>query len=302
MLAASELLKARILVAESRDENTALTAQMLCGAGYVNVTSTHDSSAVCLLHAANRFDIILLDVGMPGRKASQVMRRLNEIEPLSQLPVLVMTAESQSAHCALATGARDFVSKPLDSITLQARLRNLLEMRLLSREVGDGNQIIEEAVLTRTAELHRSEARLKSLLALSADWYWEQDVDGRMTSVSGPALDMLDFKSDLFSQDSHRGYPDRATLAGKIEARLPFLDLLFCHTRADGAIRYMRVSGEPVFDSGSRFTGYRGIGTDITMPHCAQNWGAPRLWTEQAPAASERKCSAMSIDIGNVLD
>ena len=57
---------------------------------------------------------------------------------------------------------------------------------------------------------------------------------------------------------------ERALLDEKIAAREPFLDFIYSRQNGDGSMQYLQVSGEPMFDNGSRFVGYRGIGLDIT--------------------------------------
>lgn len=301
MIEMVEFLNARILVAEDVKEKVTLQEKMLCDAGYRHVTSTRDSRSICSLHAANHFDLILLDLEMSGLNAGKVMKGLNEIEPLNFLPLLVITAELDREIRALQAGARDFLSRPFDSVELLTRIRNMLEVRLLYRKINHSNEVFEERVQTHTAELRKSEARLKSFINLSSDWYWEQDADGRMTSVSGPALEMLGYDDGFISQVNQGDDAGRAKLVEKIEARLPFLDLVYGHTNSHGAIRTMRVSGEPMFDSGSRFTGYRGIGTDITTSSCAVD---PVF----APAPDHHKATirrpngaAALIDVGNAM-
>ena len=57
---------------------------------------------------------------------------------------------------------------------------------------------------------------------------------------------------------------ERKILEGNIAARRPFLDFIYSRTKPDGSRQYLMVSGEPVFDPSGRFTGYRGIGKDVT--------------------------------------
>jgi hypothetical protein len=57
---------------------------------------------------------------------------------------------------------------------------------------------------------------------------------------------------------------ERAELEANIADRKPFLDFIYSRTDADGAIAYLQVSGEPMFDNASRFIGYRGVGRDVT--------------------------------------
>ncbi len=107
---------------------------MLRGAGYERVESTGDSNEVCGLHRKNRYDLILLDLQMPGMDGFQVMEGLQEIEGDGYLPVLVITAQPDHKLRALKAGAKDFVSKPFELAEVLARVHNMLEVRLLHRE------------------------------------------------------------------------------------------------------------------------------------------------------------------------
>src|SRR6185295_18256411 len=127
--------------------------------------------------------------------------------------------------------------------------------------------------LERTAAeqaVRESEARFRSLTALSSDWYWEQDAEYRFTRLEGRQVAGGDdslrkrlmgrtrWDSGLECEggwDAHR-----AALA----ARRTFHDLLMWREREDGGVRYVIVSGEPVFGPDGAFTGYRGVGRDVT--------------------------------------
>ncbi|MBA3508279.1 MAG: PAS domain S-box protein, partial [Betaproteobacteria bacterium] len=128
------------------------------------------------------------------------------------------------------------------------------------------------------AALRDSEARFRSLTALSSDWYWEQDENLRFTAHSTgvglePPLrraeDPLRRAEDLSKQrwelpilgvGDAQWAEHKATLA----ARKPFADFEYQRMRADGSIRSVSVSGEPKFDAAGNFAGYRGIGKDVT--------------------------------------
>ena len=182
------------------------------------------------------------------------------------LPVLVITAQPGHKLRALKAGAKDFVSKPFDLVEVQTRIHNMLEVRLLYSKLADYNRVLEQTVLERTAQLRESEARFQRFTELSSDWYWEQDAQGKLTNCSGPVTEMLGI-------DGAGGWnaAERALLDANIASRRPFLDLVYSRVKADGATQYLQVSGEPMFDTCSRFIGYRGIGMDITerMQPCA---------------------------------
>jgi PAS domain S-box-containing protein len=269
MLDASEIHNARILIVDDQDANVILLEKMLRNAGYTQITSTQDPRTVCDLHQAHRYDLILLDLQMPEMDGFEVMEGLKKIETGGYLPVLVITAQPGHKLRALQTGAKDFVSKPFDLVEVQTRIHNMLEVRLLYRRLDNYNRVLEQTVLERTAELRESEARFKSFTELSSDWYWEQDAQGTYTKVSGPVFEMLGIEAvDMLGATGTvlTGWnaDERALLDANIAARRPFLDFVYSRRNPDDTMQYLQVSGEPIFDSSSRFVGYRGVGMDVT--------------------------------------
>lgn len=251
-----------------------LLEQMLGDAGYTGVMSTMDPHAVCELHRQHSFDLILLDLQMPGMDGFQVMEGLGANDSDAYLPVLVITAEPGHKLRALKAGARDFVSKPFDLVEVKTRIRNMLEVRLLHKKLAQYNRQLEQTVAERTAQLRESEARYRSLTELASDWYWEQDENGVFTKVSGPVLAMLGIQADTALADGSdtsealRGgwnETERAALRANIAARQPFLDFVFSRVNADGSQQKFQVSGEPMFNLASRFIGYRGIGIELGL-------------------------------------
>ncbi len=269
MLEASEILNASILIVDDQEANVMLLERMLLNAGYVHITSTRDPRTVSALHQEHRYDLILLDLQMPEMDGFEVMEHLKESDPSGYLPVLVITAQPGHKLRALQAGAKDFVSKPFDLVEVKTRIHNMLEVRLLYQKLENYNKVLEQTVLERTAELRESEARFKSFTELSSDWYWEQDAHGKFTKVSGPVYEMLGIAPDELLGASGTvlagwNADERALLDANIAARRPFLDFVYSRQNPDGTKQYLQVSGEPMFDSGSRFIGYRGIGMDVT--------------------------------------
>ena len=275
MLQATEILNASILIVDDQEANVMLLEQVLRNAGYTRITSTMDPQAVHALHQQHRYDLILLDLQMPEMDGFEVMEGLRDLEAGSYLPVLVITAQPGHKLRALQAGAKDFVSKPFDLVEVQTRIHNMLEVRLLYRRLADYNRQLEQTVLERTAELRESEARFQRFTELSSDWYWEQDAEGTMTRFSGPVAEMLGIGA---TEGAEGGWnvDERAALDANIASRRPFLDFLYTRTRANGDVQYLQVSGEPMFDSSSRFIGYRGVGMDITERMQWRPWEAVR--------------------------
>ncbi len=188
---AVDTLSARILIVDDQEANVQLLERVLGEAGYTCVATTMDPYEVCALHRKNRYDLILLDLQMPGMDGFAVMAGLETSDADTYLPVIVLTAQPGHKLRALQAGAKDFISKPFDLIEVKTRIHNMLEVRLLYKKLEDYARVLEQTVQERTAELRESEARFRSLTELASDWYWEQDETGRFTRVSGPVLDML---------------------------------------------------------------------------------------------------------------
>ncbi len=174
--------------------------------------------------------------------------------------------------------------EPLQRQPLRVRYRNrpdrVFELTAEPMFRGDtfiGYRGLSLDVSERTALIERlvaSEARFRALTELSSDWYWEMDSELRFTRIERGALaqehiahlppsDVLgrrrwELKGDLIQPanwDVHR-----ATL----EARQPYRDLIVRRYSAEGSVRYIASSGDPVFDSHGEFQGYRGVSKDIT--------------------------------------
>jgi two-component system cell cycle response regulator len=147
MISAADILEARILMVDDQAANVQLLEEMLREAGYRCIASTLDPHAVCALHRDNPYDLILLDLQMPGMDGFQVMEGLKEIETDSYLPVLVFTAQPDHKLRALAAGAKDVISKPFDLMEAKARIHNMLEVRLLYRQLEQYSLALESMAL-----------------------------------------------------------------------------------------------------------------------------------------------------------
>ncbi len=265
-----DILGARILVVDDQEANVQLLEQLLGDAGYTCIASTMNPREVCALHRKNCYDLILLDLQMPGMDGFAVMAALKASATESYLPVIVLTAQPGHKLRALQAGAKDFISKPFDLVEAKTRIHNMLEVRLLYRKLEGYTRELEQAVQERTAELRESEARYRSLTELASDWYWEQDETGSFTRVSGPVLEMLGIRVEPLAgatgDDGMTGWneEERKVLQSRIAERQPFIDLALSRVNADGSRQQYRVSGEPMFNQACRFIGYRGIGVETT--------------------------------------
>jgi len=256
------ILASSILVVDDQAAHVHLLERLLHDSGYLNVSSTLDPRQVGALHREHPRDLILLDLQMPGLDGFGVMDELRAAAGSNCLPVIVLTAQPGHKLRALQAGARDFISKPFEVVEVQVRIHHMLEVRLLQTRLEAHNRHLERLVQERTAALQDSEARYRSMTELAVDWFWEQNEAGAFTAVSGPVLELLGIADG--EHGIHTWNPaERRLLTDNIQARRPFLDLVMHRSRADGSQQQFRISGEPMFDSHCRFTGYRGLGVEV---------------------------------------
>ncbi len=147
MINAGDILNASILIVDDQAANVLLLEQMLDEAGYRCVASTMDPHAVCALHRDNHYDLILLDLQMPGMNGFQVMEGLKEIEADGYLPVLAITAQPDHKLRALTSGAKDFITKPFELMETRTRIHNMLEVRLLYRQLEQYSHALESMAM-----------------------------------------------------------------------------------------------------------------------------------------------------------
>ncbi len=129
-----DLKDCRILIVDDELANIELLEGLLQDEGYTNLTSTRDPREVYAICTESNADLVLLDLHMPHQDGFVVMEQLKACIPEgSYLPILVLTADAnpEVKQRALSEGARDFLAKPLDAAEALARIKNLLETRML---------------------------------------------------------------------------------------------------------------------------------------------------------------------------
>ncbi|CAN5353616.1 PleD family two-component system response regulator [soil metagenome] len=131
-------MTARILVVDDVPANVRLLEAKLT-IEYYDVVSCHDGATALVLAAAEKPDIILLDVMMPGMDGFEVCKRLKADPETRHIPVVLVTALDgrQDRIRGLEAGADDFLTKPLDDVVLFARVRSLVRLKLIMDELRE---------------------------------------------------------------------------------------------------------------------------------------------------------------------
>ena len=126
-------------------------------------------------------------------------------------------------------------------------------------------------------DLRRSEERFRALTELSADWFWEQDENFRFVGMKGSRFPLLDPPySNLLGKTRWEvaGNPAQGGWEAhreQLDRHESFHDFEVMRTAEDGSLRVLSLTGSPVFDEDGRFTGYRGVGSDITERRRAED-------------------------------
>jgi diguanylate cyclase (GGDEF)-like protein/PAS domain S-box-containing protein len=152
------------------------------------------------------------------------------------------------------------------------RVQRLVHERTADLKLTN-QRLVDDVVERKRTEkaLQESEQRFRQLVALSSDWYWEQDEQLRFTAIAGGFDDKAGVASArLLGKTRWETIPGmEATGWGQAHiaqtrAHQPFADFEYETLDEEGDTRWFSVNGEPVFDEQGQFRGYRGTGTDIT--------------------------------------
>ena len=156
-----------ILAIDDNPTNCDLLARQLKRQGYLVTTATNASQALRLLKAIP-FDLILIDVIMPGIDGLELLRQLKQDESLKHIPAIAISALDtiEGAVRCIELGAEDYLQKPFDPILLQARIATCLEKkRLRDRELRYLQQV--ERLIAAAAAIETKTFKPDSLNDLS---------------------------------------------------------------------------------------------------------------------------------------
>ncbi|MBI3394904.1 MAG: EAL domain-containing protein [Spirochaetia bacterium] len=190
---------ARILVVDDQKANVELIERILAHEGYKNLMSTNSPDEGIRIARETDPDLLILDLMMPEVDGFAVMSAL-EADKRPFHPILVISAAGQQdlKTKALQCGARDYLDKPFNRAELVSRVRNLLEIRLLTRQMESQNRALEDEVDRRTHAFMR-ESLTDQLTSLGNRYQLEVDL------LKNAAVDLLCLNIEAWSEVSY-GY------------------------------------------------------------------------------------------------
>jgi diguanylate cyclase (GGDEF)-like protein/PAS domain S-box-containing protein len=200
-----------------------------------------------------RFGLVLTDLNLPDARGLEAVRALSRA---GEQLVIVLTGDQNPAMRAgaIECGAYDFLSKDKLSAAVLERMVRLAAIQAHA-----------------FAALRDSEARFRSLTALSSDWFWETDAEHRFVSTAPRAIELSGYQAAAYLGKRRWEVEGLSPVEGDwmphwqvLERRETFRDFELVQLRADGGRVYLQVSGEPVYYPDGAFKGYRGTVRDIS--------------------------------------
>ncbi len=252
------LLDARILVVDDQDADARLLEAMLAGSGYRGVEIAHDPHAAIAQHRENPYDLVILDVFMPGMSGFEALRALHAASPALLVPVIMVTAEPEHIERALEEGARDFIGKPVPMAELLSRVRNALELGYLLRDAKARGMQLEETLQERTTDLAEAQGRYRALVEQSIAGIYIVE-DGRITYANPRLCEWLGYTADelrgidtidlVMEEDRERLLANRARRdAGDASAMVATYRML----RRDGRVLHLSFDARLIEQRGTR--------------------------------------------------
>jgi putative two-component system response regulator len=164
-------VKPRILAVDDERWNISILESYLVPQGYEIVPAGSAREALELLAGGSAFDLILTDAMMPGKDGFELCREIKQNKQYSSIPILLITAlqETQSKVKGLEAGASDFISKPVDSAELGARIRAHLRIKTLMDEIASWNHALEQKVEDRTRDIIEKNRQLDEAYFLTVE-------------------------------------------------------------------------------------------------------------------------------------
>jgi signal transduction histidine kinase len=200
--------KARLLLVDDEVSNLCLLQNILNRMGYRAIEMLTDSRETFNRIESFQPDLLVLDLNMPHLDGYTIMQQLGKRAPDDEfIPVLVLTADAtpHAKRRALAAGASDLLTKPFDTSEAIMRIRNLLEMRALHRQLRDRNESLEVKVAERTLELREAQRQIVAQERLRA---FSEMAGGVVHDFNNALMSIIGYSEILLQDSGMRSNPE----------------------------------------------------------------------------------------------
>jgi diguanylate cyclase (GGDEF)-like protein/PAS domain S-box-containing protein len=245
-----------LLVVDDAEPNRDVLSRRLAQRGYTVATAASGAEALAMA-AAQRFDLVLLDVEMPEMSGLEVLTRLRDTHLPTELPVIMVTARTQSADIveALRLGANDYVTKPVDFAVALARISTHLAHK------------------SAVASLRASEQRFELAVTGARDGVWDWDLttnhvywSHRWKSMLGCDDAEISTNPDQWFSRIHEDDIEevRTRLKAHLAKQSEHFESEHRLRHRSGAFRWVLARGAAIWDAAGTPTRMAGSLTDIT--------------------------------------
>jgi signal transduction histidine kinase len=199
---------ARLLLVDDEVSNLCLLQNILNRMGYREIEMLTDSRETFQKIESFQPDLLVLDLNMPHLDGYAIMQQLGKRAPEDEfIPILVLTADAtpHAKRRALAAGASDLLTKPFDTSEAIMRIRNLLEMRALHRQLRDRNESLEVKVAERTQELREAQRQIVAQERLRA---FSEMAGGVVHDFNNALMSIIGYSEILLQDSAMRSNPE----------------------------------------------------------------------------------------------
>ena len=275
----------KILVAENDENSRQLLETILLGEGFEVISFENGLKAFAYLQT-EVVDLIVSDILMPEMDGYGLCRAVKQNHFLQNVPFIFYTAtytSSQDEQFALSLGATKFLIKPMVMTDLLKVILTVLgseqksgapknrgldrgsPLKLDKQHTNRVRSKLDEKLIELHAEklkLMESEARFRDFAEASADWFWESDGQLKINALTGSSAGLNFYNLTDLAEACHSHTSNE--MLKTLQAHKHFSDFVVHFSDEKGKLVYLRVSGKPVFGSDGNFTGYRGVGRDVS--------------------------------------
>lgn len=166
-----DISAAKILIVDDDPLIVDVLTVVLKEGKYQNIFSTKDPYQVIPLYNKHRFDLIILDIQMPGMSGIKILQQLQKVVKSSFLPVVVLTAhgDPKIRKQVLGLGAKDFITKPFEHWEILLRIQNALHASLYHKQQVSLKDLLEGEIEKRTKEILETQFEIVHRLAVAGE-------------------------------------------------------------------------------------------------------------------------------------